>query len=118
MLIGDGAAQLTVQELGQIIREGLPAVVILVNNNGYTVERMIHGHDEVYNDIPSWRWEMALPFFGASEENSLVLRAKTEQELADALKQTGENPDKLVFLEAVTTYDDAPETLRAVTDRL
>lgn len=78
LLIGDGAAQLTVKEMGQIIREGLPAVVILVNNNGYTVERMIHGHDEVYNDIPSWRWEMALPFFGASEENSLVLRAKTE----------------------------------------
>src|SRR6185369_9148454 len=43
LLIGDGAAQLTVQELGAFAREGLAPVVVVVNNDGYTVERAIHG---------------------------------------------------------------------------
>ena len=118
LLIGDGAAQLTVQELGQMIREGLPAVIILVNNDGYTVERVIHGPEERYNEIPTWRWELALPFFGAREEDSLVLRASTGQELAEALKVTADNPEKLVFLEVVTSYDDAPEELRKAVEGL
>ena len=56
LLIGDGAAQLTVQELGTFSREGLSPVVVVVNNDGYTVERIIHGRDEPYNDIVSWNW--------------------------------------------------------------
>ncbi|MEX3610934.1 alpha-keto acid decarboxylase family protein [Rothia sp. LK2588] len=118
LLIGDGAAQLTVQELGQVIREGLPAVIILVNNEGYTVERVIHGPEEQYNEIPTWRWELALPFFGAREEDSLVLRATTGRELAEALKVTADNPEKLVLLEVVTSYDDAPEELRKAVEGL
>ena len=43
LLIGDGAAQLTVQELGTFSREGLAPVIVVVNNDGYTVERAIHG---------------------------------------------------------------------------
>ena len=43
LLIGDGAAQLTVAELGTLIRQRIPAVIIVVNNNGYTVElSLIH----------------------------------------------------------------------------
>src|SRR6201999_3134279 len=43
LLIGDGAAQLTVQQLGTISREGLSPVIVVVNDDGYTVERAIHG---------------------------------------------------------------------------
>src|SRR6202042_360156 len=39
LLIGDGAAQLTVQELGSFSREGLSPVIVVVNNDGYTIER-------------------------------------------------------------------------------
>ena len=51
LLIGDGAAQLTVQELGTFSREGLSPVIVVVNNDGYTVERAIHGETAPYNDI-------------------------------------------------------------------
>ena len=51
LLIGDGAAQLTVQELGTFSREGLSPVIVVVNNDGYTIERMIHGKTAPYNDI-------------------------------------------------------------------
>ena len=44
LLIDDGAAQLTIQELGTFTREGLTPVVV-VNNDGYAVERAIHGRE-------------------------------------------------------------------------
>ncbi len=43
LLVGDGAAQMTVQELSTLARERISATVILVDNDGYTVERAIHG---------------------------------------------------------------------------
>lgn len=118
LLIGDGSAQLTIQELGVIIRERLPAVVVLVNNSGYTVERAIHGPDEPYNDIAEWRWELAPRMFGAAEGEHLVRRAATEAELLAACRETMENRDKLVFIEAVTRRDDVPQLLKDVADAL
>jgi alpha-keto-acid decarboxylase len=67
LLIGDGAAQLTAQELATILQQRLPAVVVVVDNDGYTVERAIHGPDEPYNDITHWDWTHALAFFGADD---------------------------------------------------
>lgn len=118
LLIGDGSAQMTIQELGQLVRHRVPAVVILVNNDGYTVERMIHGPEQVYNDIATWRWELALRFFGAADDQHLTLRATTDAELRDALAAAAEHPDWLVLIEAVTDAHDAPAAMRAVTDRL
>lgn len=51
LLIGDGSLQLTVQELGSIIRDRLNMVIVVLNNEGYTVERAIHGPEQRYNDI-------------------------------------------------------------------
>lgn len=43
LIIGDGAAQLTIQEMGSMLRDGQAPVILLLNNDGYTVERAIHG---------------------------------------------------------------------------
>ena len=37
--------QLTVQELSTMIREGLTPIVFVLNNEGYTIERCIHGKE-------------------------------------------------------------------------
>lgn len=111
LLIGDGSAQLTIQEVGVMVREELPAVIVLVNNDGYTVERVIHGPDEVYNDIPTWDWSLTPAFFGAEEDSYLYRRAATEAELVAACRETMEQKDKLVFIEAVTHRDDIPQLL-------
>ncbi|WP_211265832.1 alpha-keto acid decarboxylase family protein [Actinacidiphila oryziradicis] len=52
LLIGDGAAQLSIQEIGILARENLDPIIVLVNNDGYTVERAINGPNATYNDIP------------------------------------------------------------------
>lgn len=37
--------QLTVQELSTMTREGLTPIVFVLNNQGYTIERCIHGKE-------------------------------------------------------------------------
>jgi indolepyruvate decarboxylase len=48
LFIGDGAFQMTGQELSTILRRGLKPIIFLVNNNGYTIERLILGPGSSY----------------------------------------------------------------------
>jgi alpha-keto-acid decarboxylase len=109
LLIGDGAAQLTIQELGTFSREGLSPVVVVVNNEGYTVERMIHGKDEPYNDIVSWSWADIPNALGVT--NHLTFRAQTYGELDDAFVAATDHRDRMVLIEAIVPRLDAPDLL-------
>jgi len=109
LLIGDGAAQLTVQELGTFSREGLSPVVVVVNNDGYTVERMIHGKDQPYNDIVRWSWADIPNALGVT--NHLTFRAQTYGELDDAFLAAAQNRDRMVLIEAIVPRLDSPDLL-------
>ena len=99
LLIGDGAAQLTVQELGTFSREGLAPVIVVVNNDGYTVERAIHGKTAPYNDIVRWSWTDIPSALGVTEH--LFFRAENYGELDDAFTAAAEHQDRMVLIEAV-----------------
>ena len=114
LLIGDGAAQLTVQELGTFSREGLSPVIVVVNNDGYTVERAIHGETAPYNDIVGWRWTEIPNALGVA--NHLVFRAETYGELDDALTAAAEHQDRMVFVEVVLPRLDIPPLLAQLAD--
>jgi TPP-dependent 2-oxoacid decarboxylase len=109
LLIGDGAAQLTVQELGAFGREGLAPVVVVVNNDGYTVERAIHGATAEYNDITAWRWADLPAALGVAD--ALTFRVATFGELDDALTAAAATRDRMVFIEAVAARMDIPPLL-------
>ncbi|MFV0496204.1 alpha-keto acid decarboxylase family protein [Mycobacterium sp.] len=109
LLIGDGAAQLTVQELGSFFREGLSPVIVVVNNDGYTVERAIHGQAAPYNDIAEWRWTDLPQTLGV--ENNLAFRVQTYGELDDALTSAAEHRDRMVLVEAVLPRLEIPPLL-------
>ena len=94
LLVGDGAAQMTVQELSTLLRQGLSATVIVLDNRGYTVERAIHGPAASYNDIAEWDWT-ALPALFAPHRPSTVRRVTTNRQLADALHVADDNPGQL-----------------------
>ena len=85
LIIGDGSFQMTVQELATIVRQNLNVVVFLINNDGYTIERCIHGMNQRYNDVGRWRYLNAPAFFGAPE-NSYTGQAKTYGELRAVLE--------------------------------
>ncbi len=111
LMVGDGSAQLTIQEIGTIIREGVNPVVFLINNDGYTIERSIHGVEAEYNDITSYDWSKIPAAFGGTNANTLTLRAATVREFDEACRLAKENRDKLVFIEVVTAPMDMPELL-------
>lgn len=110
LLIGDGAAQLTVQELGTFSREALNPVILVVNNDGYTVERAIHGEEAPYNDIAGWRWSDVPGALGVA--NHLAFRAHTYGELDDALTAAAQHRDRMVLVEAVLPRLEIPTLLR------
>ncbi|KAL4902094.1 hypothetical protein BDW74DRAFT_159005 [Aspergillus multicolor] len=68
LFIGDGSFQLTAQELATIIHRKLNVIIFLINNDGYTIERAIHGRNQRYNDITPWRYLKGPEFFGAPTE--------------------------------------------------
>jgi TPP-dependent 2-oxoacid decarboxylase len=109
LLIGDGAAQLTVQELGVFSREGLTPVIVVVNNDGYAIERAIHGDTAPYNDIVRWNWSQIPGALGVT--NHLAFRAHTYGELDDAFVAAARHQDRMVLVEAVLPPLDVPELL-------
>ena len=117
LLIGDGAAQLTVAELGTMVREGLAPLVVVVDNDGYTVERAIHGPAEPYNDITRWDWTAAPAMF-APGGGARACRAETVGELREALTAAREDPTTLAVVQAVVPRDDVPQLLADLTKAL
>ncbi len=109
LLIGDGAAQLTVQELGTFSREGLSPVIVVVNNDGYTVERAIHGETAPYNDIVSWSWTDIPNALGVA--NHMAFRAETYGELDEAFTAAAEHKDRMVLVEVVLPRLEIPRLL-------
>jgi pyruvate decarboxylase len=65
LFTGDGSLQLTVQEIATMLRQGLKPIICVLNNDGYAIERLIHGPTRVYNNISHWKWQELLSFFNA-----------------------------------------------------
>jgi alpha-keto-acid decarboxylase len=113
LLIGDGAAQMTVQELSTLARERISATVILVDNDGYTVERAIHGPQERYNDIARWDWGALMTAMAPSNPDVITRRAANVVELGDALTIARDAPG-LTLIEAAVPRMDVPPLLSQI----
>ncbi|MFE3258901.1 alpha-keto acid decarboxylase family protein [Nocardia sp. NPDC059091] len=118
LVIGDGAAQLSIQELGTWIREQLNGVIILVDNDGYAIERAIHGPAAPYNEIAPWRWPELPHAFGGDDESVLTLRATTVGELQHCLNAATDEQDRLVFLQVITGATDYPPLVSDIASAL
>ncbi|TPX11268.1 uncharacterized protein E0L32_001086 [Thyridium curvatum] len=111
LFIGDGSFQMTAQELATIIKHKLDVTIFLINNDGYTIERCIHGRKQVYNDISFWRYLLAPEFFGA-DKDTYTASAKTWGELQDAINHPSFVERKgLKMVEVCLGRDDSPPGL-------
>jgi alpha-keto-acid decarboxylase len=115
LLVGDGAAQMTVQELSTIAREGISATVIIVDNDGYTVERAIHGPEESYNDIARWDWGGLMRAFAPDNPAVATHLVRTPEELIAALAQA-RAADGVTLIQAVVPRMDVPPLLTQIAD--
>lgn len=111
LLIGDGALQFTVQELSTAFRHGSAPIVFVLDNDGYTIERVIRGATQAYNDIQPWRYHRLPELFGG---DGLGFRVTTEDELDQALIKAGGQRDRLRVIDVVLDRMDCPDLLRKI----
>lgn len=108
LLTGEGAHQLTMQEISNIIAHNLHPVIIVINNSGYTIERMLSKNPkDDYNNINEWDYSKLPSIFG---KNVFAGQAKTNKEFDDLLKLAEtEQKTKMCYIEVFTDKLDIPE---------
>lgn len=123
---GDGSLQMTAQAFSDIIRNRLDITIFVLNNDGYTIERWIHGMKAGYNDVQPWRYLEAPNYFGAPKDDPaypvLTKRAENWGQLQEILAgQQLQEGKGLNIVEVMMTKEDAPDVLKklvqAVTKR-
>jgi TPP-dependent 2-oxoacid decarboxylase len=110
ILTGDGAFQMTAQELSRLIMERCPAIVLINNNDGYVIERILH-QDGPFNDIPRWQYSRLPEVFNGGSF-AMGVRVTTEEELEKAMSMAVGETGKLILIEACIPGNDCSEGLR------
>lgn len=110
LFVGDGSLQLTVQEISTMVRNGLKPYLFVLNNDGYLIEKLIHGYDAKYNMIQPWKHQLLLPAFGATDYESLQVSTAAELEKLFTDEAFAKN-DKIRLIELMLDSKDAPENL-------
>ncbi|KAJ5594714.1 uncharacterized protein N7459_000922 [Penicillium hispanicum] len=113
LFIGDGSIQLTVQELSTMLRLRLNPIVFVICNEGYTIERYIHGWEAIYNDIQPWDYAKIPTVFGGADDGYKGYRIQTRDELMRlfADEEFTSSP-KLRLVELYMPREDAPSALK------
>ncbi|EXJ54629.1 hypothetical protein A1O7_09970 [Cladophialophora yegresii CBS 114405] len=114
---GDGSLQMTAQSISDIIRNRLDVTIFVINNDGYVIERWIHGMKAGYNDIQPWRYLDAPNYFGAPKDDPaypvVTRRAETWGQVNDILAEPALQEGKgLNIVEVVMGREDAPDVLK------
>ena len=104
--IGDGAFQMTAQELSSLCRRKSNAILLVMNNDGYTTERVIH--DGPYNDIQPWSYHRLPEVFGGGWGQ----RVATEDEFDDALARARASNEGPALIEIMLDRFDTSEALK------
>jgi indolepyruvate decarboxylase len=94
VFVGDGAFQMTGQELSTIVRHELNPIIFVLNNKGYATERFIQ--DGPYNDLHEWAYH-AWP---AVLQQGLGIEVRTEGELEEALPVAVKNTKTFTIINA------------------
>lgn len=112
LVTGEGAHQVTAQEISQFGRLGLKPVIFCLNNDGYLIERMLGKNPYIYyNEIAQWNYSKLPEAFGM--EDWFTAKVTNNQELDTALEKA-EKADCGCYIEIVTDKMAASEMALAL----
>jgi pyruvate decarboxylase len=101
-----------------MLRSHTNLVILLLNNDGYTIEKLIHGPDRAYNNIQMWRYHKSFEYFGAGLKQNreqattgFAGQVKTREEFEKTMAQVVKETDKIHFVEVIMPQMDAPKSL-------
>ncbi|KAJ5682831.1 Thiamine pyrophosphate enzyme C-terminal TPP-binding [Penicillium macrosclerotiorum] len=125
LFTGDGSLQMTAQELSTMIRQKLGVIIFVICNEGYTIERYVHGWDKSYNDIQTWDYQLLPQVFnpepGTLRTFSVRTKAELEMVLSDFQFGPADNFDKdppLRLVEIHVDKYDAPDSLKRMINEI
>lgn len=114
---GDGSFQMSAQSVSDMIRNRANVVIFLINNDGYTIERYIHGMKAKHNWVQPWRYLESPWYFGAPRDDPdypvFARRVTTWGELGEVLEDKQLRAGKgFNMVEVVMDVEDAPSSLK------
>ncbi|KAI8818041.1 thiamine diphosphate-binding protein [Fimicolochytrium jonesii] len=115
LVTGDGSFQLTGNELSTFLRHKLTPIIIIINNDGYTIERYIHGPTRRYNRTAMWSYAQSLSYFSVPQDKDtypkfgLQRRVEAKKDVVGVLTQAFEERDSIHVVEVVMPTMDAPQ---------
>lgn len=112
-IIGDGAFNMTFNEIATAISKNIAITTFVINNQGYTIERIIHGPEQKYNDIPYTSYVDLVKAFDPNQVNSITYKVTNEIELYKALQQTLGINNKFILIEVCIDKFEAPSFLKS-----
>ncbi|KAE9987344.1 hypothetical protein EG328_003068 [Venturia inaequalis] len=116
LFTGDGSMQLTMQEIGTMVTYGFKPILVVLNNQGYTIERVIHGARQAYNNINLAKYEHMLPFFGHANAAKCYRKVQTKEEFEKKVLGDEElkDPKEVQVVELVLDAFDVPWRLAKI----
>jgi indolepyruvate decarboxylase len=100
LITGEGALQMTAQEISQFHRFRLKPIIFVLNNNGYLIERLLCKDPDIYyNDIVQWNYQKLPEALGC--DGWFTARVTTCGEL-DAAIRKAEACGTGAYIEVVT----------------
>jgi pyruvate decarboxylase len=117
LFVGDGSFQLTAQEVSTMLRHNLSPTIFVICNDGYTIERLIHGMNAEYNDIVNWCYKDIVSVFGG-DRTAKTFQVKTKDELETLFTNASFNAAQtLQFVEVYMGKKDAPRALVKIAEQ-
>ncbi len=113
-ICGDGAFQMTGNELSTIVRNGFAPILVILDNHGYGTERYLQEGEWKYNEIHVWNYHKLPEVYGGGCGH----RVTTEGEFAKALEQAWQDRTQLHIISARLAEGDASATLLRLAERL
>ncbi len=113
-ICGDGAFQMTGNELSTIVRHGFAPILVILDNHGYGTERYLQEGQWKYNEIHVWNYHKLPEVYGGGCGH----RVTTEGEFAKALEQAWQDRSRLHIISAKLAEGDASATLLRLAERL
>lgn len=113
-ICGDGAFQMTGNELSTLIRNGFSPILIILDNHGYGTERYLQEGEWKYNEIHPWNYHKLPEVYGGGKGYLVT----TEGEFSAALKEAWTDRSQLHIIQAKLAEGDASMTLLRLAERL
>ncbi len=114
VLVGDGAFQMTGNELSSLIRNKFPTIVIVLDNGGYGTERFLHPGSFTFNDVQPWAYHRLPEVYGGGA-GYLV---HTEGEFDAALRSAWADTKNLSLIQVHLDQADHSTALERLTEKL